>query len=336
MSRTPLNIIIESKVPYLRGVLEPYARVRYLAPEDITPEAVRDADALIVRTRTRCDSGLLGGSRVSFVGTATIGTDHIDLDWCEARGISVVNAPGCNAPAVAQYVLGSVLSLADRPLAEYTLGVVGVGHVGSIVARWARGLCMSVLECDPPRASAEGGDFWVSAEEIARRADIITFHTPLTSETRHMADARFFDLCRRAPIVLHSARGPVVDTRALIEALEQGRVSRAVIDCWEDEPEISTRLLDLVSVGTPHIAGYSAEGKLRASQAVLDALTRHFGLPTLRADAPLDAPEPPATVSAEDVRASFDPAPLTRALKASPGTFETQRNSYPLRHEVLG
>ena len=137
--------------------------------------------------------------------------------------------------------------MANRPFSQYTLVIVGVGHVGYIVEKWAKAFDMRVLVCDPPRERAEGGDGWSSLDRIAAESDIITFHTPLTKDgddaTWHMADASFFDKLRRAPIIINSARGPVVDTEALIEALDSGKVSKAVIDCWEGEPAISTELL---------------------------------------------------------------------------------------------
>lgn len=332
MDHSPLYVIIEKNIPFLQGVLEPYATVTYLPDSDITPEAVRRADALIVRTRTRCDAALLEGSRVKFIATATIGTDHIDLPWCAAHGITVANAAGCNAPAVAQYVLSSALRLANRPIEQYTLGIVGVGHVGSIVQRWAQALQMQVMLCDPPRRDAEGGDCWSTLDEIAREADIITFHTPLTPQTRHMIDSRFLSMLKRHPIIINSARGAVADTPALISAIESGQVHHAVIDCWEGEPDISRRLLEISAVATPHIAGYSLEGKLRASWMVVDALRSYFSLPEIALAEPMPAPAPP-TVSAASLLRSFDPAPLTAALKAALQDFEKMRNTYPLRHE---
>lgn len=336
MANSNLKIIVERNVPFL-GVLDGYADVRRLAAADITPDAVRDADALIVRTRTRCDAALLGGSAVKFIGTATIGTDHIDLPWCASQGIEAVNAPGCNAPAVAQYVFASIMQLISRPLRSYTLGIVGVGHVGSIVERWARSADMPVMLCDPLRRDAEGGDSWSSLDDIAREADIITFHTPLTSHgpypTFHMADEAFFNSLRRAPIIINSARGPVTDTAALVNALRAGVVSHAIVDCWENEPEISPELLSLASVATPHIAGYSLEGKRRASQMVLTALCRHFGLPALR----IEGPEPPAParyITPAAALRSYNPMADTAALRANPASFETLRNTYPLRPEL--
>lgn len=334
-----MNIIIEKHVPFLAGLLEPYANVRYLDSAEIDVEKMRPTDALITRTRTRCDRSLLELSRCSFIGTATIGTDHIDTAYCAERHIAVVNAPGCNAPAVAQYVMSSIVHMANRPLSQYTLGIVGVGHVGSIVEKWAKAFDMRVLVCDPPRERAEGGDGWSSLDRIAAEADIITFHTPLTKDgpdaTWHIADEAFFDKLRRAPIIINSARGPVVDTDSLIAALDSGKVSKAVIDCWEGEPAISTELLRRAAIATPHIAGYSHEGKVRASQMVLDALTNFFTLPRISLGMNVSM-RVPSSVRVVDLVQTCNPMTDTAALKANPENFEQMRDSYKYRTEVKG
>lgn len=334
-----MKILVENKVPFLHGLLEEYADVDYAHPDEITPQRVRDVDAMIVRTRTRCDASLLGGSRCRFVATATIGTDHIDLSWCASRGIAVANAPGCNAPAVAQYVFGTIAALRPAlPMTAHTLAVIGVGHVGSIVARWARSLGMRVLLCDPPRSRAEGGTQWCSLADAAREADIITFHTPLTADgpdrTLHLASEEWMLSLRRKPLVINAARGPVVDNAALVQALDRGLVGDAAVDCWEGEPHISHTLLERAAVATPHIAGYSREGKWRASQMALDALTARFGLPHIRLaeDAPLPVPD---SVTSSAVAASYNPLLAdTPALKAHPEQFEQLRNDYSLRTEL--
>lgn len=337
MPNSNIRIIIEKNIPYVAGLLDDYATVRYLAPEEITPKAVRDTDGLVIRTRTFCNEALLAKSDVKLIATATIGTDHIDADYCAKRGITVVNAPGCNAPAVAQYVFATLLEVINRPLHSYTLGIVGVGHVGKIVERWAKALDIDVLLCDPVRQQAEGGDCWVDLETIAQRADIITFHTPLTDEgpfaTRHMAGEAFFASCRRAPIIINSARGGIVDTQALIEARKAGRVGGMIIDCWENEPEVSAELVAMADIATPHIAGYSSEGKIRASQIALDAVTTFFMTPRVTLNEPLPAPAA-GTVTLAGIRSSYDPQPESKGLKAHPENFEQIRNAYKLRHEA--
>lgn len=332
-----INIIVEENVPYVRGLLDDYATVRYLPSSAIDAKAAEMASAMIIRTRTRCDEALLAKSECRIIATATIGTDHIDLPYCASRGITVVNAPGCNAPAVAQYVFASLLQTVNRPLPSLTIGIIGVGHVGSIVERWARGFGMKVLLCDPPRQRAEGGDGWSTMADIAREADIITVHTPLTREcvdaTYHMLDAEYLSTLRRAPVIINSARGEIVDTAALVEAAKAGKTGPLVIDCWENEPDIDRTLLEYVAIATPHIAGYSRQGKMRASQVALDAVTTMLMLPRVTIAGP-QPPAPARAVRITDVLASYDPTTDTAALKAAPENFESLRNHYNYREEV--
>lgn len=332
-----LNVIIEANVPYSRSILEPMGvNVRYLAPRDITPEAMTDTDALVTRTRTLCNEALLGKSRCSIVASATIGLDHVDTDWCAAHGIKVVNAPGCNAPAVAQYVFASIMALKGADLRNLTLGIIGVGNVGKIVEQWARSLGMKLLLCDPPRQMAEGGK-WSTMRQIAREADIITFHTPLIRDgehpTYHMCDAAFLSQCAKRPVIINAARGAVVDTPALVAALADGTVEHAVIDCWENEPDISPELLSTAVIATPHIAGYSRQGKIRATHMAINAIARHFNLPAPRFSESTPGPAP-SSVDACDIMLSYNPAADTHALKNSPRRFEQLRNEYALRTEV--
>lgn len=338
MERKRPHIIIESNIPFIKGTLEGEADVEYLPPQAIDASAMRDADALITRTRTRCDAALLDGSRCSMIASATIGLDHVDTAYCLSRGIEVANAPGCNAPAVAQYVLASVIKAygADR-LSDLTIGIVGVGHVGKIVERWARGLGMNVLLCDPPRAEEEGPDGFTDLDTICAEADIITIHTPYTRSGRHAThhlfdDARLHTL-RRQPMLINAARGPIVDNEALCRAIDSRLVSRAVIDCWENEPAISRKLLSRTFIATPHIAGYSRQGKIRASRMASEAVARHFSLtlPEPEPKVPMTAPK---IVSAEAIAASYDPMADTEALRAAPEMFEDLRNHYNLREEV--
>lgn len=337
-----MKIVIEKNIPFIKGLLEPWAEISYLAPEEINRASMADADALITRTRTRCDKELLEGSRCRFIATATIGTDHIDLDYCKQAGITVANAPGCNAPAVAQYVFASIAEIMNRrdtPAAPeaLTLGVVGVGNVGGIVARWGRTLGMNVLCCDPPRAENEGAEGFTDLDTIARQCDVITFHTPLTRSgahpTFHMADKNFFDKLAKRPVVINSARGPVIDNEALIDAIDRGQVSTAAIDCWEGEPHINRRLLDKAVIATPHIAGYSREGKVRATAMALKALTGFFNLPDITPEETVPAGAA-RNVTLPSIAGSYSPAADTTALKTSPDNFEALRNHYDLRHEV--
>ena len=330
-----MRVVVDSHIPNIRGVIEPRAEVLYLEPEDITRDTVKDADALIVRTRTRCDAALLEGSHVQFIGSATIGTDHIDLDYCAAHGITVRNAPGCNAPAVAQWVFCAIAAwMQARGITAtegITLGVVGVGHIGSIVARWGRELGFNVLLNDPPLACLQGDSSFLPLDELQRRCDIITFHTPLTRDgewpTWHLCDQHFLDGLTRCRLLLNAARGPVADNVALL-----GWHGDVALDCWENEPGISRELLEKALVATPHIAGYSREGKQRGTAMMLEALNQHFGW-----DIPIPKIASPATgaaqVTFEGIAASYDILADTARLKTSPTTFESQRNHYPHRLE---
>lgn len=332
-----LKIIIERNIPFIKGVLDDMAHVEYLDADEINAHTMRHADALICRTRTHCNASLLDHSSCSFIATATIGTDHIDLDYCHRRGITVANAPGCNAPAVAQYVFASLAHVIDRPISDYTIGIVGVGHVGSIVERWAHLLGMRVLVCDPPRAEVECTNNFVSLEDIAHRCDIVTFHTPLTINgkhpTHHICNESFINSLSHQAIIVNCARGGIFDTQAVIAALDAGKIANIIVDCWEGEPQLNATLLEKAIIATPHIAGYSREGKIRATAMALDALAQHFNLsiPNIAVKIPHEAAH---KVTLQSICDSYNPLIDTQALKASPCDFEALRNNYNYRPEV--
>ena len=335
-----MKVIIDSHIPHIQGLIEPYAQVEYLEPDGITHETVKDADTLIIRTRTRCNADLLDKSSVRFIGSATIGTDHIDLDYCAAHGITVRNAPGCNAPAVAQWVFCAIAAwMRQRGITTtdgITLGVVGVGHIGSIVARWGKQLGLNILLNDPPRENRDGSFdvIFSPLEQLQRQCDIITFHTPLTRDgqwpTWHLCDQAFLDGLTRCRLLLNAARGPIADNDALL-----GWQGDIALDCWENEPDISPALLEKAIVATPHIAGYSLQGKQRGTAMMLVALNEHFGW-----NIPIPMIAAPATgatrVTLKGIAASYDIMTDTARLKTSPTTFETQRNNYPHRQEFMG
>lgn len=310
-----MKIAIESKIPFINGIFEAAGHeVTYLSPEEFTANSVKNFEALVIRTRTKCDESLLKDSKVKKIATATIGTDHIDLDYCKSRGIDIYNAPGCNAPAVAQYVLSSISTLGKKG----KLGIVGVGNVGSIVNRWAQYNDIETLLCDPPLGKP------YSLEQLTEEADIITFHTPLDASTFHLADAKFFASLKRKPLIINAARGPVIDTNALIDAIKQGHVCGAVIDCWEEEPNINNELLNLAQITTPHIAGYSIEGKRRATAMAVCAID-----PSI--DLHIDSITEFASLT--KICATYNPLKDSALLKAQPNKFETLRNNYDYRQE---
>lgn len=337
-----ISVVVDDKIPYIREALALMGvEAQYVAGSAITATTVRDADALIVRTRTRCDAALLEGSKVQFIATATIGYDHIATAYCATHGIGWTNAPGCNAASVCQYIQSVLLLLQHErglPLSGATLGVVGVGHVGTRVAEMARSWGMRVLLCDPPRAERGDGGF-VPLEVIAREADVITLHTPLTKEdphpTYHLANEEFFGSLLRKPYFINTSRGETTDTPALLRALDEGQIAQCVIDVWEHEPHIDLDLLECCYIGTPHIAGYSADGKANATRMSLEALSRHFSLGNVPK---IEPPCPPETVihassRAEALLAIYNPHTDSHALKVAPGTFEALRGNYPLRRE---
>lgn len=332
-----MKIVVDDKIPFIQEKLHLLAdEVVALSGAAISAADVKDADALIVRTRTRCDEDLLKDSRVQFVATATIGFDHIDTSYLEQAGIQWTSCPGCNAASVAQYVEAVLLLLQQEKglqLRQSTIGIVGCGHVGSKVKEAAERFGMRILICDPPLGSAD----FVTLDTLMEQADVITFHVPLTKEgsypTWHLADEAFFEHLPSIPYIINTSRGGVVDNEALLRALDEGRVRDAILDVWEGEPNINLCLLRKIFIGTPHIAGYSADGKANADNMVIEALCRHFHLPVP------DKVMPPKLPS--DFHYTGHPLelynPLTdsNALKANPSDFEYLRNHYPLRREYF-
>lgn len=333
-----IKLVIDDKIPYIREAIAKITpRAVYKRGADITADDVRDADALIVRTRTRCDERLLAGSRVRFVATATIGFDHIDTGYLARAGIGWANCPGCNAASVAQYLRSTLLLLqrdCGLSLPGATLGVVGCGHVGSRVCAVGRELGMRVIVCDPPVGLPD----YVGMDVIEREADVVTFHVPLTDggpcPTRHLADASFFARLARKPFLINTSRGPVVDNQALKWAMRHGLVRQAVIDTWEHEPLIDTELLSMVYIGTPHIAGYSADGKVNADNMAIDALCRYFGIENPGRIVP--PPLPAGFVYSGDPLQLYNPLDDSARLKLRLDLFEDLRGNYPLRREQAG
>lgn len=348
-----MKIVCDDKIPFLRGVLEPYAQVVYLPGAKTTPEVVKDADAVITRTRTICNESLLKGSRVKVIATATIGYDHIDTQWCEDAGIVWRNAPGCNSWSVKQYIASVLVSLARRyglDLSAMTIGVVGVGNVGSKVAEIASLLGMKVLLNDPPRERAEGSAAFVSLETLMEQADIITLHVPLTKEgedaTWHLFDRERIARLKDSQFLFNSSRGPVVDNAALRDALKEGAIRGAVLDVWENEPDIDRELMNLLEYATPHIAGYSADGKANGTTSSVRTVASVLGLPLTdwtASGVPAPRQDLSFTVDAtgrslqevltEAILYTYDVQTDTDDLRNAPETFEKLRGDYPVRRE---
>ena len=349
-----MKVIADDKIPFLKGVLESEGiEVTYLAGAKTTADDVASADALITRTRTKCNEALLKNSQVGFIATATIGFDHIETDYVEKKGIYWTNAPGCNSSSVAQYLTSLLLNLAVKhnfSLAGKVLGVVGVGYVGKKVAAVGKALGMEVLLNDPPRARAEGSENFVDLAVIAEKADIITIHVPLEFEgidkTFHLADRDFLAQLNNQQFLINASRGEVVDNIALREALKAKSIAGAVLDVWENEPEIDLELLKLLDYATPHIAGYSTDGKANGTSMSVNALAKFFNLSErLQKWYPETVPVPektviecPANGSLEEkllyvVSQSYNIADDTMRLRNTPQEFEKLRGNYPLRRE---
>lgn len=331
-----MKVVIDSAIPYIAGVLEPYAEVVYSAGEQFSSSDVKDADALIIRTRTRCDEALLEGSRVKLIATATIGFDHIDLQYCASQGIEVVTAAGCNAAGVLQWVAATLALLARTQCwqpDQKRLGIVGVGNVGSLVERYARRWGFEVICCDPPRQEREGGDF-VTLEELLSQADIVTLHTPLDDTTRGMINPQTLALMKPSATLINASRGEVAQTEALLSAEQT-----LCLDVWEREPNINRELLAKAFVATPHIAGYSAQGKANAAMAVVRAVARRFALPLVEwypsAVEPVERKDITWEKMCQSVERYCNLPSESAILKSHPAEFESLRNNYNYRAEYF-
>lgn len=348
-----MKVICDSHIPFIKGVLEPYCDISYVPGGQIGPDTVHDADALIIRTRTRCDSALLNGSKVRFIATATIGYDHIDTGWCESNGISWTNAPGCNSWSVEQYIGSLLVNMSQRlgfDCRQKTLGVIGAGNVGSKVARLAALLGFNVVLCDPPRARHENHNGFLDLDELIRQSDIITCHVPLTYDgpdcTFHLINEERLAAMGSDKILINTSRGEVVDCTSLKKALQDKTLRAAALDVWEHEPDIDCGLLDLLFCGTPHIAGYSADGKATGTAMCVRALADFFDLPCRDWEG-TELPEPPQTldftldaqslkpqqVLSDAILHTYDVMQDDASLRESPSRFEKLRSDYGIRRE---
>jgi erythronate-4-phosphate dehydrogenase len=282
-----MKLVVDKNIPLVEKAFRPLGEVSLINTGEFTRDSVKDADVFVVRSETKVGQELLEGSSVKFVGTATIGTDHIDLDYLNSRGIAFASAPGCNSNSVKEYITAALLYLSNTKnysLSGKTIGVVGVGNVGSKVVKAAEALGMVVLQNDPPRARVESNSNFVSLEDLMT-ADIITLHVPLSKTgpdaTYHLFDEKRISRMKNGSVLINTSRGGVVETSALKLALSEGHLSHAILDVWEKEPNIDTELLTTVFLGTPHIAGYSLEGKINAVRMVRNAICSHFRITSL-------------------------------------------------------
>lgn len=348
-----LRIIADDKIPFLKGALDGIADIMYLPGAGITAEHVKNADAMLIRTRTKCNAELLHGSSVKFIATATIGFDHIDTEYCENNGIYWTNAPGCNSSSVEQYVVSVLLNLAyerNIKLSGLTMAVIGVGNVGKKVARAAKALGLIVLQNDPPRAFEEGISGFDSLERIKKEADIISFHVPLNTDgpfkTVDLGNKEFFEgLCKK-PILINSSRGEVLNENDLLLAINKSLFEAVILDVWHNEPSINTELLNKIEIATPHIAGYSTDGKANGTQMSVQALSRFFNL-GLDNWFPLGVPLPENIILTIDCTRKteiqimhevysqiYDVRIDDALLRSDIEGFEDQRGKYRLRREA--
>jgi erythronate-4-phosphate dehydrogenase len=347
------KILIDKNIPFIKNVFEPYAKVVYMRGDQITSADIADVDALIIRTRTRCNEELLSGSSVKFIATATIGYDHIDTEWCEANGIEWINVPGCNSGSVKQYMASVLTTLAKHFGFNFqgkVFGVVGVGNVGSKVVDLARILGMTVIMNDPLRAEREGAAKFVPFSEILDMSDIISLHVPLIKTgmypTYHLFDAGTLDCLRRSTILINTSRGEVIDNDALKNALINRIPGAAVLDVFENEPNIDLELLKILSIATPHIAGYSIDGKIAGTRSCVRAVSRFFELPLTDWTPPF-VPPPAQPISfeldcsgkdlqkclCEVIWHTYTVNDDDGLLRGSPNEFETFRENYAIRRE---
>jgi erythronate-4-phosphate dehydrogenase len=347
-----LKIIADDKIPFLKGVLEPFADIIYLPGGRISRDDLVNADALLIRTRTKCTESLLNGTSIKFIGTATIGFDHIDIACCRRNNIAWINAPGCNSSSVQQYITAALLKLEHEHnfiLKNRTLGIIGAGNVGSKVEKAAKALGMNVLLNDPPRARREGSSSFVELEKLLQQSDIITLHVPLNivgeDQTYHLFNGENFNKIKKGTWFLNSSRGEVTETSALKKALSSGKLEGAILDVWENEPDIDQELISASYIATPHIAGYSTDGKANGTAMVVSSICSYFGLP-LHEWYPDDVPEPDlpqieincsdksdSDIIREAVVHTYSISEDDEKLRRSPSDFEKLRGDYRLRRE---
>jgi erythronate-4-phosphate dehydrogenase len=354
-------IVADENIPLLDAFFQGFGEIRRVPGRSIDRATVEQADVLLVRSVTNVNRALLEGSKVRFVGTCTIGTDHLDLDYFNRAGIQWSSAPGCNARGVVDYVLGSLQTLAEiegADLNQRTYGVVGAGEVGGRLVKVLKGLGWNVLVCDPPRQIAEDGDY-VSLEQIIEQCDVISLHTPLTKSgngsTWHLLDRERLNRLKPGAWLINASRGPVVDNAALRDVLLEREDLQAVLDVWEGEPEVDVDLADLCVLATPHIAGYSLDGKQRGTAQIYQAFCAHLGQepaielsdllpPPWLAEVHLNASTDPAWALATLCRSVYDPrrddADFRRSLVGTVDeqrkAFDLLRKHYPERREIDG
>jgi erythronate-4-phosphate dehydrogenase len=347
-----MKIVADDKIPFLKGALEPYAEMIYIPGKQISRDILMNADALLIRTRTKCTENLLKRTKIRFIGTATIGFDHIDTNYCNKSGISWTNAPGCNSSSVQQYIAAALLRISSEyhfRLKDKTLGIIGVGNVGSKVEKFARILGMKVLLNDPPRARVEGKKNFLRLDTVLSESDIVTVHVPLNVAgedlTFHLFNEDCLNKIKKGAWFINSSRGEITDTHSLKKILNSGNPGGTILDVWENEPDIDLELMQQAFISTSHIAGYSTDGKANGTAMVVNSLSRYFNLP-LENWFPENLPVPASPnisivcngkteeeIIGEAVNHTYNIDEDNLQLRLSPSDFEKLRENYPLRRE---
>jgi len=349
-----IKLIADDKIPFLKNVLEPYTNISYLPYDRITKQSIKNADALIIRTRTKCNAEVLEGTSIKYIATATIGFDHIDANFCVQNNIRWSNAPGCNSTSVQQYIAAALVYYAYLKKIQFdtlTIGIVGVGNVGSKIQEISKIFGLKILLNDPPRERVEGGRKFVSLDQVLEESDIISFHVPLSfngrDKTFQLADEVFFNKLNNSKIIFNTSRGEVIDTAAMINAINNRKISFSLLDVWENEPKIGMKLLNLVNIATPHIAGYSTEGKAKATAVCVNALNDFFNLGLTQNWHPGNLPIPnnPSIIKidcagklTQDILyqliiSTYDILQDDQQLRNRVYDFEKLRGEYPVRRE---
>lgn len=347
-----VSIVADEAIPFLKGVAEPWCDVTYLKGSEISRNSLTSADALLVRTRTLCNRSLLEGTPISYIASATIGYDHIDTEYCNTNGIGWSNAPGCNSGSVMQYMVAAILHLSVKfgvEPGQLTMGIVGAGHVGSKVAAAASALGMKVLINDPPRQRREGSHQFTHLKKLLKEADMVSLHVPLTvtgsDSTFHLAGREFIASMKRGSFLFNTSRGGVTSEEEVKRALWSGQLRGYIADVWDREPVADSELIEMAAIATPHIAGYSADGKLNGTRIALQCVADRFRLPLILPPhgilpAPKNSLISPATSQGTlteflsyIVMQTYDIAEECRLFKSAPSQFESFRNNYPLRRE---
>jgi len=354
-----MKIVADANIPFVRECFSSIGEVELSGGRQITPDVLIDSDILLVRSITQVDGKLLAGSKVRFVGTATIGFDHVDIDFLRSNNIGFASAPGSNANSAAEYVIAGLLEIGRKhsiKLEGKSIGIIGVGNVGGIVAKKCEALGMEVRLNDPPLQRQTGDMKYLPLEELMG-CDFITMHAPLTFEgqdkTYHLAGRSFFKSLKGGCVFVNASRGGVVDSVALEAAMRSGQLQAVVLDVWENEPNIDMNLLQMVDIGTPHIAGYSLDGKIAGMIMIYKSACDYFGLepeftvenflpepevPQMKLDSKADREQEMLSIAVRQVYSIERDAAALRRIVDEPAEkkgvfFDNLRKNYPVRRE---